>query len=68
MTLSGIASIVVDGKPVELKPGDGIILPANTPVGMGNLHDEPVELMEACPVGTRVTFSGMDPFVPVWAE
>lgn len=66
--LSGVASITLDGEPIELKTGDSVIVPAGTPVGMGNLHDEPVELMEVCPVNSRVTFPGMEPFVPVWAE
>lgn len=68
MVLSGVASIILDGTPIELNPGDGVIVPPNTPVGIGNSHDEPVELVEVCPAGTRVTFPGMDPFVPVWAE
>jgi quercetin dioxygenase-like cupin family protein len=68
MVLSGVASITLDGMPIELNPGDGVIVPANTPIGMGNAHDAPVELVEVCPVGSRVTFPGIEPFVPVWAE
>jgi quercetin dioxygenase-like cupin family protein len=68
MVLSGVASVTLDETRYELNPGDGVIVPANASVGMGNLHDEPVEMVEVCPVGLRVTFPGMDPFVPAWAE
>lgn len=68
MVLSGTASIILDGEPVELGAGDGVIVPANTKIGMGNLHDKPVELVEVCPVGSKVSFPGMDPFLPVWAQ
>jgi quercetin dioxygenase-like cupin family protein len=68
LVLSGVASVTLDTTQYELKPGDGVIVPANTTVGMGNLHDEPVEMVEVCPVGIQVAFPGMDPFVPLWAE
>jgi quercetin dioxygenase-like cupin family protein len=68
MVLSGVASITLDGTEIELNPGDGVFVPPNTPVGMGNLHDEPAELVECCPVGLQVTFPGMEPFRPTWTE
>jgi quercetin dioxygenase-like cupin family protein len=68
MVLSGAASITLDGTEIELNPGDGVIVPANTLVGMGNLHDEPVEMVEVCPAGIKVSFPGMEPFTPAWAE
>jgi mannose-6-phosphate isomerase-like protein (cupin superfamily) len=68
MVLSGTATVTLDGTQYELSAGDGVVVPANTSVGMGNLHDEPVEMIEVCPVGIQVSFPGMQPFVPDWAQ
>jgi quercetin dioxygenase-like cupin family protein len=68
LVLSGVASVELDGTHIELEPGDSMTVPANVPVSLGNPHDEQLELLEVCPVGTQLAFPGMDPFTPQWVE
>ena len=66
--LSGRATVDLDGTEYHLNEGDVLIAPPQTKFGIGNPHDEPVEMMVVFPIGGRAIAPGMDPFVPPWAE
>jgi mannose-6-phosphate isomerase-like protein (cupin superfamily) len=66
--LSGSAAVTLDGAQHHLNEGDALIVPPNTTFGIGNPHDEPVEMVVVLPVGGRVRVPGQDPFVPPWAQ
>ncbi|WP_113698965.1 cupin domain-containing protein [Nonomuraea lactucae] len=68
VVLSGSLTAIIEGEEHALSAGDALIVPAHTPFGIGNPHDEPAELVAVLPVGGRAIMPGMAPFTPPWAE
>ncbi|MFE3453773.1 cupin domain-containing protein [Nonomuraea sp. NPDC059194] len=59
---SGVARLAGTEHPVTA--GDAIVVPAQTMFGLGNPHDEPLELIAALPVGARARLSDGTTIVP----
>lgn len=66
--LSGRLLATIDGAEHPLGPGDALVVPAHTPFGIANPHEEPIEMVAVLPVGGQAIMPGQDPFVPPWAR
>jgi quercetin dioxygenase-like cupin family protein len=69
VVLSGRVEADLDGVHYALTSQDALIVPPYTSIRLANPHDEPAEMMEMVPVGTKVKFSDEgEAFVPPWAR
>jgi quercetin dioxygenase-like cupin family protein len=66
--LSGSAFVSLDGTAHKLAAEDVLIVPPHVTFGIGNPHDEPLEMVAALPVGGRGYVDGEEPFVPPWTR
>lgn len=68
VVLSGNGIMALNADEHQLATGDCMIVPRETTFTIENPHDEPLEIMEVLPVGTKIGFEGEEPFVPPWAR
>jgi mannose-6-phosphate isomerase-like protein (cupin superfamily) len=66
--LSGNAVVSLDGTEHKLSAADVLIVPPHVTFGIGNPHDEPLEMVAVLPVGGRGYVEGQEPFVPPWTR
>ena len=66
VALVGRARATVDGKDVDLHPGDTLIIPAGISFALANPGDGPFEAMAVLPVGGRASLPDAEPFSPPW--
>lgn len=65
---SGNAVVSLDGTEHKLSVADVLIVPPHVNFGIGNPHDEPLEMVAVLPVGGRGYVPGEEPFVPPWTR
>lgn len=68
VVLSGNSTVILGDVEHHLGEGDTLIVPPDTMFGIGNPHDEPMEMVVVLPVGGRARIPGHEPFVPPWAQ
>lgn len=67
VALSGQATARLDGKSIDLNPGDALVVPAFTDFSLANSSDKAFEAVVVLPAGARGIVEGAAPFVPPWA-
>ncbi len=68
VAIAGRAVAQLDGEQHEVKPGDGLVVPAHQDFSLANPYDEPFEAIAVLPVGGRALMAGGEPFLPPWTE
>jgi uncharacterized RmlC-like cupin family protein len=66
VALKGSAHAKLDGRGIDLRAGDALIVPAGREFTLENRSPEPFEAVAVLPVGGRATVSGGEPFSPPW--
>src|SRR3954454_3461736 len=66
VALAGTAHATLDGTGHDVRPGDGLIVPAGVAFRIANGGDEPFEAVACLPVGGRATVAG-EVAAPPWA-
>lgn len=67
VAMSGQATITIAGVDHALRPGDAVIVPADTVFALSNASAEPFEAFVTVPVGSKAVTSDAS-FTPPWAE
>jgi mannose-6-phosphate isomerase-like protein (cupin superfamily) len=67
VVLSGVARVTIDGVEADARPGDAIVVPANTTFAIANAGEGPLEALCCMPVGGQARLDDRV-FTPPWAE
>lgn len=66
LVVSGAAEFEIEGRAVEVGPGDGVTVQANTSFRIRTVGDAPFEAFACVPRGCEARVEGGEPFRPPW--